>query len=141
VQEANSATCQQFRLNAPYQQLRDCKAKNSSDNIKILSIKENQEVHYRVYKTPKLIHILSQIYPVNTLPFILLSIILILPFHLRLGLPTGFLLQVLTLTTTVAHGIQVLPHKKTAQKLLISNVTNETIYLRLRKFMLNVPVT
>jgi hypothetical protein len=43
------------------------------------------EVHYRVHNSPPLVPILSQINPVHTTP----SYVLILSFHLRLGLPSG----------------------------------------------------
>jgi hypothetical protein len=48
----------------------------------------NPKVHYRVHKSPSLVHILSQINPIHTIPSYLSKIHLILPTHIRLGFPS-----------------------------------------------------
>jgi len=64
-------------------------ANSRSASQEIPRLWRNPKVHYRIYKSPPLIPILSQVYPVHTFPPTSLSSILSLSSHLRLGLPSG----------------------------------------------------
>ena len=47
------------------------------------------KIHYRIYKNPPIVPVLSQINPVHVLHPTAWGFILILSSHLRLGLPSG----------------------------------------------------
>ena len=66
-------------------------ANRLSVSQEIPRILRNPRVHYRIYKCPAPIPILSQIGPVHTPHFTSWRTILILYSHLRLGLPSGLL--------------------------------------------------
>jgi hypothetical protein len=53
------------------------------------NILRNPKGHYHAHKGPPLVPILSQTYPVHTIPSYLSKIHLILSSHLSLGLPSG----------------------------------------------------
>jgi hypothetical protein len=55
----------------------------------LTSILRNQTVHYRVHKSPPMVHILSQINQVHTILSYLSTIHLNNFHHLHLGLPSG----------------------------------------------------
>jgi hypothetical protein len=63
-------------------------AANCASTQELPSILWNPKVHYHIHKSPPLVPILSQIYPVHTTPPWLRSI-LILSTYLRLGLRSG----------------------------------------------------
>jgi hypothetical protein len=67
------------------------KAANCAVTQELPRILWNPEVHCRVHNSLPLVHILSQIDPVHTIPPISLRSILILSTHLRLHLPSGLL--------------------------------------------------
>jgi hypothetical protein len=62
-------------------------AANCSATQELPSILWNPKFHYRVHKSPPMVSTLSQIHPVQTSPSYL-RVILTLPTHLRLGLPS-----------------------------------------------------
>ena len=61
-----------------------------SASEEILRILRNPKVHYRVYKSPPSVPILSQINPVHSPHSTCWRSVLILSSHLRLGLPSDF---------------------------------------------------
>jgi hypothetical protein len=64
------------------------KADRSSASQEIPRIFWNPKVHYRVQKSPTRVSVVSQIDPVHAIPVYLRSI-LVLSYHLRLGLQIG----------------------------------------------------
>ncbi|PNF21834.1 hypothetical protein B7P43_G05969 [Cryptotermes secundus] len=63
------------------------RAANSAATQEFLSILWNSKVHYRVHKSPPLVPILTQIYPIHTIQSYLSKIHSNIAHHLRLGLP------------------------------------------------------
>jgi hypothetical protein len=66
-------------------------ANSFSASQEIPHILWNPEVHYRIYKSPPPVPILSQLNPVHSPASHLLKIHFYIILHLRLGLPVGFL--------------------------------------------------
>ena len=64
-------------------------ANSSSASQKIPHILWDPKVHYRIYNSPPPVSNISQINPVHGSHYTSWSSILILPFHLRLGLRSG----------------------------------------------------
>jgi hypothetical protein len=66
-------------------------AASRSATHEIPSILWNKNDHYHIHKSLPIVSILRQLNPVNILNYISLGYILILPFQLCLGLPSGLL--------------------------------------------------
>jgi hypothetical protein len=62
------------------------RATNSAAPQEFPSILWNLKVRYRVHKSPPLVHIMSQMNPINTIPLRSISILFT---HLHIGLPSG----------------------------------------------------
>jgi hypothetical protein len=81
------------------------------------SVLWNPKIHFRVYKTPPLVPILSQIDPIHSTPSYL-SLSSILPStHLRLGLPNGLLPS--GFPTNILYAFFLTPIRATCPDLLI----------------------
>jgi hypothetical protein len=91
-------------------------AANCAATQELSSILRNPKVHHRVHKSPPLVSILSQIDPVHTIPSYLKSI-LILPTHIRLGLPSGLFLS--GFPTNIPYAFLVSPIRATCLANLI----------------------
>jgi hypothetical protein len=91
-------------------------AVNCAATQQLPTILWNPKVHHRVYKSPLLVPILSQINSVHTISSSLRSI-LILPTHLCLGLPSGLFPS--SLPTNILHAFLFYPISATCPVHLI----------------------